>query len=188
MDHNRRSVHLPRTETAPVIRTEFNDAAGWALLMQAMETPITYTEDSQKVSDYEQAISHITLIDQAEYQGILPDAVLAAAPDTGHDLPYDHLYLVDAETYASDDLRLLGIDISVYGFDRFAPFRVPALQVANIEVNDQLGNLSFVEFSDIPWSEIGIHAAGPGTEIFEKFRQINRAKGAPTDRAAPWQS
>ncbi|SHM46148.1 MULTISPECIES: hypothetical protein [Streptomyces] len=46
--------------------------------------------------------------DEEKYRGLLPGTALAAAPATGHDLLYDHLYLAGAETFASADLPHLG--------------------------------------------------------------------------------
>ncbi|WP_202239693.1 hypothetical protein [Actinacidiphila reveromycinica] len=55
----------------------------------------------------------------------------------------------------SDDLPLLGINIYLYDDEdvkREAPFRVPAMHVANVEITHELGNLPFAEFRDIGWS------------------------------------
>ncbi|MGI5231501.1 DUF6924 domain-containing protein [Actinoallomurus sp. CA-142502] len=116
---------------------------------------------------------------EEEYQGLLPATVLAAAPDTGHDLPYDHLYLADAETFASDDLPLLGIDIHVNdagdeSWPREEPFRVPALHMTNLEINDSLGNLSFIEFHGSDWAGFEMYVAGPGTAMYEEFRRMDQ--------------
>lgn len=179
MNHDRRLILLPRMDAAPVLRTDFTDPIGWARLLQALEMPVAFEEGSQDVCDYDQAISYVTPIDEEKYRGLLPETVLAAAPETSHDLPYDHLYLADAETFASDDLPLLGIDIHVDDagdepWPREEPFRVPALHVASVEINDSIANLFFREFHDSDWSDFEVHVAGPGTAVYEEFRQMDQ--------------
>ncbi|MET9290713.1 hypothetical protein [Streptomyces sp. NPDC003077] len=178
MTHNRRTIRLPRTDAVPVVRTDFTDLAGWARLLRALETPVTFEEGSQDVCDYDQAISYVIPIDKEKYRGLLPETVLAAAPDAGHDLAYDHLYLADAETFASDELPLLGIDIHVDDagdepWPREKPFRVPALHVASVEMNDSIANLFFREFHDSDWADFEVHVAGPGTAVYEEFRRMD---------------
>ncbi|MEU9119039.1 hypothetical protein AB0C96_04110 [Streptomyces sp. NPDC048506] len=179
MNHDPRPIRLPRMDAAPVLRTDFTDPVGWARLLRALEMPVTFEEGSQDVCDYERAISYVTPIDKEKYRGLVPETVLAAAPDTGHGLPYDHLYLADAETFASDDLPLLGIDIHVddAGDDpwpREKPFRVPALHVAGIEINDSIANLFFREFHDSDWSDSEVHVAAPGTAVYEEYRLMDQ--------------
>ncbi|MCK7626075.1 hypothetical protein MUU72_23710 [Streptomyces sp. RS10V-4] len=178
MDHDRRPIRLPRLDAIPVLRTDFTDHAGWARLLHALELPVTFDESSQDVCDYDRALSYVTPVDKEKYRGLLLETVLAAAPDTGHDLPYDHLYLADAETFASDELPLLGIDIHVDDagdepWPREEPFRVPALHVAGVEINDSIANVFFREFHDADWSDFEVHAAGPGTAVYETFRQMD---------------
>ncbi|MBZ4318947.1 DUF6924 domain-containing protein [Streptomyces huiliensis] len=178
MDHARRPIRLPRVDVAPVLRTDFTDPAGWDRLAEALETPVAFEEGSEDVADYDHAVAYVLPVDQEEYRGLLPEEVLAAAPGTGHDLPYDHLYLADAETFAAPDLPLLGIDLHVADAGdgpspREEPFRVPALQVAGVEMNDSIANLFFREFSGADWSECEVHAAGPGTAVYEEFRQMD---------------
>ncbi|WP_443033138.1 DUF6924 domain-containing protein [Streptomyces sp. A1-5] len=70
-----------------------------------------------------------------------------------HHLPYHHLYLADAETFASVGLTLLGID--VHGDEDAEPrpceepFRIPARHVAGVEVNGNIANLFFREYPDL---------------------------------------
>ncbi|KUJ64064.1 hypothetical protein ACZ90_62370 [Streptomyces albus subsp. albus] len=166
-------------EGAPVIRTAFTDPAGWERLLQALHMPVTFEEGSQDSCDYDRAIAYVTPVDKEKYRDLLPETVLAAAPDTGHDLPYDHLYLADAETFASEDLPLLGIDIHLDDVDdepwqREEPFRVPALQVAGVEINDSIANLFFREFHGADWSDLEVYTAGPGTAVYEEFREMDR--------------
>ncbi|MFD3515699.1 DUF6924 domain-containing protein [Streptomyces sp. NPDC058657] len=163
-------------DAAPVLRTDFADGAGWTRLAQALGTPVAVEEGSQDVCDYDRAIDYVIPLDEEEYRGLLPEMVLAAAPGTGHDLPYDHLYLADAETFASDDLPLLGIDIHVSEApgSREEPFRVPALHVVGVEINDSIGNLFFREFHGSDWSDFDAHAAGPGTAVYEEFRAVDQ--------------
>ncbi|SEH00875.1 hypothetical protein SAMN05444920_11864 [Nonomuraea solani] len=163
-------------DAVPILRTDFTDSAGWDRLLQALEMPVTQEEGSQDFCDYDRAISYVTPVDQEEYRGLLPEMALAAAPYTGHDLPYDHLYLADAETFASDDLPLLGIDLhdDVESWPREEPFRVPALQVAGVEINDSIANLLFHEFRDFDWTESEVYVAGPGTTVHEEFRRMDQ--------------
>ncbi|MFC0597890.1 DUF6924 domain-containing protein [Streptomyces palmae] len=180
MNRDRRPIRLPRADAAaPVLRTDFTDPADWNRLLTALETPVTFEEGSQDMNDYDRAVSYVVPIDKEAYRGLLPEAVLAAAPATGHDLPYDHLYLADAETFAAEDLPLLGIDLHVDEADdepwpRVAPFRVPALRVAGVEINDSIANLFFREYHDTDWSDSGVHAAGPGTAVYEEYRLMDQ--------------
>lgn len=173
---------LPRTDAAPVLRTDFTDPAGWERLLQALEMPITHEEGSEDVCAYDRAVSYVTPVDKEKYRGLGPDMVLAAAPYTGHDLPYDHLYLADAETFASDDLPLLGIDIHLDDegdepWPRERPFRIPALQVVGVEINDSIANLFFREFHDTDWSGFEVYVAEPGTAVYEEFRRMDVEQG-----------
>ncbi|MFD4998311.1 DUF6924 domain-containing protein [Streptomyces buecherae] len=182
MDHSQQPIHLPRVDAVPVLRTDFSNPAGWARLLRALETPVTYGEESQDVADYDWAVSYVVPVDQEQYRDLLPATVLAAAPDTGHDLRYDHLYLADAETLASERLPLLGIDLHVDRADaepwpREKPFRVPALQVAIVEINDSIANLFFREFHDTTWSDSEVRVARPGTALYEELREMHRAEG-----------
>lgn len=170
---------LPRTDAVPVLRTDFTDPAGWERLLRALEMPITHEEGSEDVCAYDRAVSYVTPVDKERYRGLGPDLVLAAAPYTGHDLPYDHLYLADAETFASDDLPLLGIDIHLDNegdelWPREKPFRIPALHVVGVEINDSIANLFFREFHDTTdWSSFEVYVAEPGTAVYEEFRRMD---------------
>lgn len=161
-----------------MLRTDFTDPAGWARLLQVLKTPVAFDEDTRDIRDYDRAITYVIPIDDEKYQGLLPETVLAAAPETGHDLPYDHLYLADAATFASDELPLLGIDIHEdAGYERWPreePFRVPALHLATVEINDSLGNLSFREFYGSDWADFEVYPAEPGTAVWEEFRQLDQ--------------
>ncbi|MFH8369526.1 DUF6924 domain-containing protein [Streptomyces sp. NPDC018031] len=179
MNRDRHQVRLPRTDAAPVLRTDFTDAAGWHRLLRALATPVTHEEGSQDIFAYDRAISYLTPVDEERYRGLLPGAVLAAAPGTGHDLPYDHLYLADAGTFASPDLPLLGIDLHVDVSDgepwpRERPFRVPALHVVGVEINDSIANMFFREYHDFDWSASEVYVAEPGTALYEEFRAMDR--------------
>jgi hypothetical protein len=173
-------------DAAPILRTDFTNPVGWDRLLQALEMPVTHEEGSQDICDYDRAISYVTPVDKEKYRGLLPEMVLAAAPYTGHDLPYDHLYLADAETFASEDLPLLGIDIHVDDIDhkdiepwpREEPFRVPALHVVGVEINDSIANLFFREFHDFDWTEFEVYVAGPGTTVHEEFRRMDQEEDA----------
>ncbi|MEU5011702.1 hypothetical protein AB0G35_15655 [Streptomyces sp. NPDC021749] len=164
---------LPRMEAAPVLRTDFTDPAGWERLLQALETPVTCDEGSEDPNYYDTAASYVTPVSKEKYRGLSPDMVLAAAPYTGHDLPYDHLYLADAQTFASAELPLLGIDIHLDDEDhepwpREEPFRIPALHVAGVEINDSIANLFFREYHDVNWSDSEVYVAKPGTAVYEE--------------------
>ncbi|MEE4418082.1 DUF6924 domain-containing protein [Streptomyces bugieae] len=168
---------LPRMDAVPVLRTDFSDPAGWDRLVQVLETPVTFDEGSEDPFAYERATSYVNPVGKEKYRGLLADMVLAAAPYTGHDLPYDHLYLADAETFASDDLPLLGIDIHLDEEDdepwpREKPFRIPALHVAGVEINDSIANLFFRENHDFDWSGFEVYVAKPGTAVYEELRRM----------------
>lgn len=178
MEHDQQPLRLPRTDAIPVLRVDFADPSGWERLVEALRTPVTTEENSQDAVDYERATAYVTPIDEGDYRDLRPESVIAMAPGTGHGLPYDHAYLADAETFAADDLPLLCIDLRVDdavddAWPREKPFRVPALQVAIVEVNDSIANMFFHEFHDFPWSEAEVHAAGPGTAVYEEFRQMD---------------
>jgi hypothetical protein len=179
MEHDRQPIRLPRVDGVPVVRTEFTDLAAWTRLIQALEMPVAMEGGSQDPFDYDHAVAYVSPVDRKEYQGLLPEMVVTAAPGSGHDLPYTHLYLADAETFASDELPLLGIDIHVYEAieddPRVAPFRVPALQVAGVEINDSIANLFFREFHEADWSDFEVHAAEPGTAVYEEFRERDQS-------------
>ncbi|MFD8542413.1 DUF6924 domain-containing protein [Streptomyces sp. NPDC059649] len=177
---------LPRMDAAPVLRTDFTDPAGWDRLVQALETPVAHEEGSEDFFDYDRAISYVAPVSKEKYRGLIADMVLAAAPYTGHDLPYDHLYLADAETFASDDLPLLGIDIHLDDegdepWPREKPFRIPALHVVGIEINDSIANLFFREYHDSDWSDFDIYVAKPGTAVYEEFRRMDREEAEDDD-------
>ncbi|MGK5640209.1 DUF6924 domain-containing protein [Streptomyces sp. URMC 126] len=186
MKHDRRPIRLPRTGSAPVLRTDFTDPAGWARLLRALETPVTFEEGSPHFCDYDRAIAYVVPVDKEKFRDLSPETVLAGAPRTGHDLSYDHLYLADAQTFVSDELPLLGIDLHVDNAGdepcpREEPFRVPALHVAGVEINVSIANVFFREYHDSDWSELDAHVAEPGTAVYEEFRRMDQEEGDQGD-------
>ncbi|MBV7248175.1 hypothetical protein [Streptomyces sp. MW-W600-10] len=187
MNHERMPIRLPRTETPPVLRTDFSDVAGWDRLVEALKTPVGFEKGSRDVSDYDLATSFVTLVDDEKYRDLTPEEVQeVAASSRGGDFLYDHVYLADAETLASGDLLLLGIDIdtSVQDEDDIeneVPFRVPAVHITNVEINDELGNLSFRESYEMDWVNLEVYVAGPGTIVYEKFRELGQGRGMEPD-------
>ncbi|MFI1198166.1 DUF6924 domain-containing protein [Streptomyces sp. NPDC020883] len=176
MDHHQKPIGLPRTDAVPLLRTDFTDPSAWERLLRALEMPVTFEEGSQDVAFYDSATMYVTPVDDEKYRGLPAETVLAAAPYTGHELPYDHIYLADAETFASDDLPLLGIDIHLDPdgdpWPREKPFRIPALHLAGVEVNDSIGNLFFRENHDFDWSGFPVYVAEPGTPVHDEFRRM----------------
>ncbi|MGW3564523.1 DUF6924 domain-containing protein [Streptomyces sp. NPDC000941] len=171
------TLPLPRHQDAsvPVIRTDFTNAEGWQRLSQALLTPVGMkgaVEPSGDVTDnYDRAVHYVAEVDHDTYRGTQPGDVLAAAP-ADHDLAYDHVYLADAVTFASEDLPLLGIDIDP-DEQRVAPFRVPALYVASVECNVRIANLFFSEFNVFDWDDDDLLVASPGTDVWKEFERMD---------------
>jgi hypothetical protein len=114
------ALPLPRHEDAPVpvIRTDFTNTDGWERLSQALVTPVAlkdaFQESYDVMDNYDRAVHYVAELDHDKYRGTQPGDVLAAPP-AGHGLAYNHVYLADAVTFASDDLPLLAVDIEPRG-------------------------------------------------------------------------
>jgi hypothetical protein len=172
-------LRLPRHQDlgTPVIRTDFTDPQGWERLERALETPVAIDEVPDSADHYDRAVHYVTTLSDEKFRGVRAADVLAAAPPE-HTLPYGHLYLADAETFASDDLPLLGIDLDPdlepFAGERAKPFRIPALHVASVEANVSIANLFFCEFHGFTWDTSPVYVAAPGSAVYEEFRQMDQ--------------
>ncbi|MCE0446776.1 hypothetical protein LT493_25945 [Streptomyces tricolor] len=101
--------------TCPVIRTDFTDTVGWLRLTEALEAPVAVKdaydgpgsgpnpENADHADWFTSAADYVTPVDDVHYEGITAADVTALAP-AAHDLGYGHLYLADAQTFASPAL------------------------------------------------------------------------------------
>ncbi|AKN73661.1 hypothetical protein QR97_31380 [Streptomyces sp. PBH53] len=109
---------------------------------------------------------YVTLVDDVHYEGITAADVTALAP-AAHDLGY----LADAQTFASPDLPLLGIDIDPEQ-ERVAAFRVPAHAVSAIETTEEVGNMFFAEYRVYEWQPGDLVVAPRGTAVWQVYRDL----------------
>ncbi|MFE3637204.1 DUF6924 domain-containing protein [Streptomyces sp. NPDC059168] len=168
--------------TCPVIRTDFTDSVGWLRVIEALEAPVAVKdaydgpgsgpnpENADHADWFTSAIDYVTPVNDVHYEGIAAADVTALAP-AAHELGYGHLYLADAQTFASPGLPLLGIDIDPEQ-ERVAAFRIPAHAVSAIETNEELGNMFFAEYREYEWQPGDLVVASRETAVWQAYRDL----------------
>ena len=121
---------IPVTEAALLIRTDFSNDEAWEDLKSIAENPP------------DPFMFTMEIIDDAEFADLTPDKILEAIPD---DCPHSFIVVADSTALNNDDYPLLVIDLLE---DRGRQFRSIASQIASVENNLSIANMSFDDFAN----------------------------------------
>ncbi len=122
--------HIPETEDALVLRTDFTDDTAWDALCTAIREPV------------EEFRAYVTFVSEPEYEGRTTEELLAHVPHTS-----DHtfMFIVDRTTFAVPDHPILVVDLIT---EPGRTFRVLPSEMWAIENNLSTANMDFREFAD----------------------------------------
>lgn len=121
---------LPKTQSTPVLRTDFSDDQRWEAVRAAIETP---NEDDFR--------AYVAYLDDPAYRDLTPEQVLALVPEE-----FEHAIVIvaDAAALAAEEMPLLVIDVAD---ERGRTLRVTAEELWGIENNLSISNMDFEDFS-----------------------------------------
>lgn len=121
---------LPKTQSTPVLRTDFSDDQRWEAVRAAIETP---NEDDFR--------AYVAYLDDPAYRDLTPEQVLALVPEE-----FEHAIVIvaDAAALAAQEMPLLVIDVAD---ERGRTLRVTAEELWGIENNLSISNMDFEDFS-----------------------------------------
>ncbi len=124
-------MKLPRTENAPVLRTDFSDAHAWAQFVDAVREP---SPDG--------FVAYVSIIDDPAFKDLPKDRVLALATEARHRF----IFVVDGVALAnSREYPVLVMDLKR---DPGRTFRVIVSEMWNVENNLSVANMGFEEFAE----------------------------------------
>ena len=121
---------LPKTQSTPVLRTDFSDDQRWEAVRAAIETP---NEDDFR--------AYVAYLDDPAYRDLTPEQVLALVPEE-----FEHAIVIvaDAAALAAEEMPLLVIDVAD---ESGRTLRVTAEELWGIENNLSISNMDFEDFS-----------------------------------------
>ncbi|MCZ4499551.1 MAG: hypothetical protein JWQ74_2104 [Marmoricola sp.] len=120
----------------PFVRTDFSDDDGWARVVAAATA--TQGLDAEEPGDFE---ANIEPISDPQYDGLSPAALADGAPEDY----IGFVFLVDATSYASDELTVVVVDLDE---EPGRSFRTVVGEVSAIEANLSLANMDFEDWAD----------------------------------------
>ena len=123
---------LPKTQSTPVLRTDFSDQKAWESLRAAIATP---SKDG--------FLAYVDYLDDPAYRDLTPDQVLALVPEESE---HAILIVADATALATPEMPLLAIEL--WWEDRGRRIRVIAEKLWSIENNLSISNMGFEDFVD----------------------------------------
>ena len=122
--------NLPFTESALIIRTAFSDQPAWDRMIAAARKP----DDP--------FIFNMEVIENREYEGATVGQLIGALPD---EYPHSFMVVVDQVAISQPGHPMLIVDL-LEGKAR--EFRSLPSQVASIDNNLSIANMSFEEFAE----------------------------------------
>ncbi len=123
-------MNLPASENALLLRTDFTHPTAWQELLAAAREP------------EEPFGFYLEVLDDPAHSGWTPEQVRAALPE---DYGHSFIVLADQMAMAAPGHPVLVVDL----FDEPGRrFRAAANQIAAIDSNLSIGNLSFEEFAE----------------------------------------
>lgn len=143
-------------EATALIRTDRSNDAGWAAILEAINTPVDTTEDGDPAGF---VIPHFAALDQPSFEGVSGETLAAAVSAAGN-APLGYVLLADSQSMAEADS---GVDLTLVYVDLTCPdpedadlfntfmgrsFRCSIPEIAAINVNLSTGNMDFSEFAD----------------------------------------
>ena len=124
--------HIPETENALVLRTDFSDQAAWDRICAAIRKPVGIFRFR----------ANVEFLDEPQYANITKDQLLKLIPPN-----YNHSFIIVADQTAisQPDHPLLIVDL----YERSGnEFRSIPPQIQGIENNLSIANMDFEEFAD----------------------------------------
>jgi hypothetical protein len=121
---------IPKTENAPVLRTDFSDEPAWEAIGAAIQTP---------VDGYQ---AYVDFLSDRDYDGLTAEQVTRLPRE---DPDQTFLFVVDQTTLSHPDHPILVIDLIE---DPGRTFRVTPVEMAAVENNLSIANMDFAEFVD----------------------------------------
>lgn len=162
-----RRCHTPRVdlselaaaldhEATALIRTDRSNDAGWAAILQAINTPVDTTSDGDPDGF---VVPNFTALDHPSFEGVNGER-LAAAINAAGNAPLGYVLLADSQSMAEADtgadLTLVYVDLTCPDpedadlFDTFMgrSFRCSIPEIASIDVNFSISNMDFSDFAN----------------------------------------
>jgi hypothetical protein len=122
---------IPRTDNAPVVRTDFSDQAAWDAICAAIRRPVGLFRFQANVS----------CVDDPAFAGLEPAGLAGRVPP---DYPHGIVFLVDSIAIAQPDHPVLVVDVLE---TPARVFRAIPRAVQSIENNLSIANMDFEEFA-----------------------------------------
>jgi hypothetical protein len=123
---------LPRSENAPVLRTDFSNNAAWESLCAEIQRPVGAFGFR----------ANLDCISDPVFDGLTAEQVLALVPE---DDAHSFLFIVDSAALMHSDHPILVVDLWT---QRGRTFRVIPAEMWAVENNLSLANMDFEEFAD----------------------------------------
>jgi hypothetical protein len=126
--------YIPKTDQAPVLRTDFSDEHAWKALCAEIRKP--------RRSIIGEFRAYVDFIDDVAFDGLSPEQVPSLVPE-GMFLSY--LFIVDrlALTHAEHPILVMDLDT-----EPGRTFRVIPAEMWAVENNLSLANMDFADFAD----------------------------------------
>ena len=122
--------HIPGTQNALVLRTDFSDAAAWEAICAAIQKPVGAFK------------AFVDFVNDSEYNSIAIEQVLELIPpDSNHTF----MFIVDRIALSQADHPILVVDLNE---ERGRTFHVIPSQMWDVENNLSLAILDFADFAD----------------------------------------
>ena len=121
---------LPKTQNAPVLRTDFSNDAAWEAILLEIQQPI------------DGFYANVDLIDDRDFAGVDKQALLDVIPET---LGHSFIIVADGVAMSNPEHPLLVVDLFA---QRGREFRAEPSQIQSIENNLSIANMDFAEFAD----------------------------------------
>jgi uncharacterized protein DUF6924 len=124
--------HIPKTENALILRTDFSDQPAWEAICRIIRSP----------RDIFRFRANVNFVDDVEYAGITKAQLLELIPRD-----YNHTFIIvaDRTAIALPEHPLLVIDL-YEGSGR--EFRAIPSRVQGVENNLSIANMDFEEFAN----------------------------------------
>ena len=135
---------IPKTENAPVVRTDFSDDPAWHALCAAIREPVGES----------QFRAYVEFISDPEFDGLTPNQLRDVMPNRVHSF----FFVIDRVALTHPDHPILVVD-------RYhqpgRTFRVIPSRMWSVENNLSIANMGFEEFADSV-DQDGIFRGFPG--------------------------
>jgi hypothetical protein len=125
---------LPNSECALVVRTDFGHQESWDEICRLVRMPVP----GSRYGDY---CANVEFVDDAEFRNLSTEELLARVPG---DFGSSFIFVVDEAAIGGSDFPVLVIDFD----EGNRTFRTIPSEIASIECNLSIANLSFSDFAD----------------------------------------